>query len=199
MKILIKSVALLLTLHCVPSFASAPFGEAVNCKTVTSQVAIYQGNTSCSVRSKNPPYDWNTVSEYIFATQINQRYLTAYANGQTYSCWATVPFSHYEPVTRQECQYKPVADFSDGMPSHSSFGIFSAARDYDGSIVSYQWNVDGAAYSTAASFTLPYKNGLTSTYLIQLTVTDNHGHSSSVTRSITVPNDECRTQACRNR
>jgi hypothetical protein len=199
MKILLNSAALLLAFHNLPAFASAPFGEAVNCKTVTSQVAIYQGYASCTVRSTKPPYDLNTLSEYIFATQNNQRYLTAYANGQTYSCWATVPFSHYEPVTRQECQYKPVAEFNDGMPSHSSFGIFSAARDYDGSIVSYQWHVDGAAYSTAASFTLPYKSGLTSTYLIQLTVTDNHGHSSSVSRSITVPNDECRTQACRNR
>jgi hypothetical protein len=195
----LKSIVLMLSVYNAQVLASAPFGEPVNCRTINSQIAIYEGTASCWVRSDTPPYNSVEVREYVFGSPVSQRYITSYIAGRYYSCWATVPFSHYQQVTRQECQYKPVAEFHDGMPKVNSFSVLSSSRDYDGSIVGYQWIVDGVSFSTAASITLPYKNGQTSTYQIQLTVTDNDGYTNSSARSITVKNDECRTQACRNR
>lgn len=199
MKLTLGTSLLFIALYNAQALATAPFGEPVDCQTVHGQVAIYEGTARCTVRSDNYPYGNLEVSEYIFQTQQQQRYITNYILGRFYSCWANVPFSHYQPVTRQECKYKPVSEFHEGLPQVNSFSVLSASRDYDGSIVGYQWLVDGAPYSNAATISLPYKNGLTSTYQIQLTVTDNDGYSHSQSRSITVKNDECRTQACRNR
>ena len=120
------------------------------------------------------------------------------------SCIADVPFSHNEEVKSTVCDYKPVAGFS-VSPRVSSFVLTSTSSDYDGSIVSYRWIVNGSVASSSASLTLPhvqseYINGRSySRYEVSLEVTDNHGYKNTFSRSLLELNDECRTQSCRNR
>jgi PKD repeat protein len=71
-------------------------------------------------------------------------------------------------------------------PAHTCTFDGSASSDPDGSIVGYTWtNAGGTVMSTAASFTRSFKRS--TTLAITLTVTDNGGRTTALTKSVTVP------------
>jgi PKD repeat protein len=71
-------------------------------------------------------------------------------------------------------------------PAHTCTFDGSASNDPDGSIVSYTWtNAGGSSLSTAATFTRSFKRS--ATVAITLTVTDNGGLTTSLTKNVTVP------------
>ncbi|GAB2927270.1 hypothetical protein [Rheinheimera gaetbuli] len=200
------SVLLLGALTLSSSMATAtPFGEPVDCTTTTTNVPIYGGWAQCSVTHNG---ETRQLSEYFFETlspfvQVSD-FTTIGGYYGRFSCSATLPFIRMEQVTSQQCKYKPVSGFS-VSPRAGSFVLTSSARDYDGSIVNYRWIVNGSVASSSASISLPhiqseYRNGKWySRYEVSLEVTDNHGYKNTVSRSLLELNDECRTQACRNR
>jgi len=180
------------------------FGEPVDCTTVTELVPIYGQFAQCSVTYNGKSYD---LRQYIGESQSQWHWISerVYINGQyvPLSCQGRLDFLRNESRTRQVCKYKPVAGFSI-RPTHSTFELSSTSRDYDGSLVSYQWSVDGQLFSQGASISLPQKVSTTinnrtySIYNVSLTVTDNHGYQHTYSQVLYELNDECRTAACRN-
>ncbi len=181
-------------------------GDPVDCKVSTELVAIYGGNASCQVMVAGRFY---TVRQFVHDTNVPSQWISEalVVNGVrgNYSCLASLDKLRDEPRTRQECKYKPVAGFSI-TPLHSTFRLTSTSGDADGYLVQYQWVVDGVPISNAATLELPHNNAYYdsigrsySRYQVSLTVTDNHGYQTTYSQTLAELNDECRTQACRNR
>lgn len=130
------SALLLLT----SSSAFAEFGEKVNCRNESSQVAIYQGYAYCNVAGY-------TISQYVFTTTSPIAHIADWVNGSYYSCIANVPFAGYQTVVSEQCDYKPVARAA-AFPSGTATTIVSATgRDFDGSIVANKLWINGALQS----------------------------------------------------
>lgn len=121
--------------------AHAEFGEKVNCQTTSSQIPIYAGWASCVTGGV-------FVDQYVFASPSSSQIITEYIDGRYYSCWASVPFSHYDTVTSEQCDYKPVARIW-ASPSGTATTIVTASgRDFDGSIVENKLWINGQLQSS---------------------------------------------------
>lgn len=158
--------------------------DPVNCRNETAQVPVYSGNATCYAGSG--VWISRYVSDQNSPTAILSR--TQYLNGQwrTFSCSASVPFSHYQNLTTQVCDYTPDADFRvsvnyDGTAYTATARASSRASDRDGSIVQHSWTVNGVSYGSSA----PVISATTFTRLsINYTVTDNDGYTDSKTRVV---------------
>jgi len=140
MKIITKTLFSSLLL-LASSSAFAEFGEKVNCRNESSQVAIYRGYASCNVAG-------NTISQYVFTTTSPVASIADWVNGRYYSCLASVPFAGYETVVSEQCDYKPVARAA-AFPSGTATTIVSATgRDFDGNIVANKLWINGALQSS---------------------------------------------------
>jgi hypothetical protein len=77
----------------------------------------------------------------------------------------------------------PVANFSFNCRNSLTCDFQSLSSDAGGTIASYGWSFgDGSPVATAANPTKTYTNP--GTYSVQLTVTDNQGLTSSITKSV---------------
>ncbi len=158
--------------------------DPVNCRTETSQIPIYSGNASCYagsgvwlsrfVSNQNSPTTSLSENRFVNGQQV------------TFRCTANVPFSHYQSVTSQVCDYTPDADFRvnvnyDGTAYLATARATSRASDRDGNIVQHSWTVNGVSYGSSA----PVISASSFTRLsIRYTVTDNDGYTDSKTRVV---------------
>ena len=62
----------------------------------------------------------------------------------------------------------------------------SASSDPDGTIVSYQWDLNGDGFTDASGITTSYVYSTPATYQVRLTVTDDDGATASQTQGVSV-------------
>jgi hypothetical protein len=181
-------IGCLLASSLSPVFAAD--GEQTNCRIETvNRVAIYSGYTQC-----NSPL--GLISSYVHPTTQQFVTISGFVNGGYSSCTAQVPFYTYENITREVCDYKPVAGF---VVSQPLFSLVSNSTDSDGSIVKYEWWFNGVKQSgTGYKIPFPIPTGSASLN-VKLKVTDNSGYTNELTKNVIITDDECTTAACRNR
>lgn len=90
---------------------------------------------------------------------------------------ATTTIAVYEAPPADQA---PVADFSISCSAEMT----STSTDPDGSIASYSWNVNGGSVGSNASLLQVFEQA--GSYSIQLTVVDEDGNQSDVTRTVTI-------------
>lgn len=78
----------------------------------------------------------------------------------------------------------PVASYTSSCTGLTCSFDGTASADSDGTIVSYAWKVGANTISTASSFSKTFP--VAKTFALTLTVTDNNGASTSLTKTITV-------------
>jgi PKD repeat protein len=89
------------------------------------------------------------------------------------------------PVTvAMAANQPPVADFSGAVTNLSVAFDASASSDPDGSVASYAWAYGDGATGTGKTSSHAYTAA--GTYQVKLTVTDNQGGSTSITKPVTV-------------
>lgn len=191
------------------------YGGQISCEaeyTQRSCVPINSREVSI-IRTKK----FETLTEFVGDTDKSTKYLTkmikvpdSYAAGPgmctipidintEISCTANIPYLRDELVRKTVCDYKPVVSIVNGHRSAIGQNLSSGGKDYDGTIVNYLWEVNGQFFSSSPTILLPHSNMQTTSYQVKHTVTDNSGYKTSVEQSVTFINDECSTQACRNR
>ncbi|TQV89555.1 hypothetical protein [Aliikangiella coralliicola] len=182
------------TLIALPIIGSVVFSssaiagdEEVNCKTTTSEVRVYSGHAQCYAFSGGQIY---TVSQFVAPQLSSTARLTElrYVNGSTkwLSCTANVPFSHYDTVSVRECEYTPKANFSAAEYSYGYITINDFSSDRDGSIVKWEFWLNGvkrATSTTSAGIGGNWPVDIGSTVTLKMVVTDDQGHTDSVTKT----------------
>lgn len=96
---------------------------------------------------------------------------------------ATNSSSQPVQVVAPPVNVKPVASFTSDVNGLTA-NLTSTSTDSDGEIVSYEWNFGDGQTGTEAS--VAHKYAAAGSYTVRLTVTDDDGGSTSVTKSVTV-------------
>lgn len=161
-----------------------PFGEKVNCRTVTGELKIYGGYAKCSV------YDNGTVwiEQYVSPSTSSRANISEWINGKYYSCWANVPYLRTDTTTTEVCDYKPlpglrysntvVLDPYGGPERWRIKNAFVTAnsRDYDGNVVSQEIWVDGVKFSGTTVNLWQIGGWNQARYWVRVVATDNDGY-----------------------
>ncbi len=157
--------------------AFANDGEKTNCRMENvGSVAIYQGYESCKVSGY-------TLSKYFLPTTIQRQLITEWVNGSYKQCWADIPFSQFETVTKEVCDYKPTASFDYNHEGYATrFSL--RADDSDGSIVSKKVWLDNVLISGTSQRVVNWDNNIH--YQLKAEVTDNDGYTKTVYGSFRV-------------
>jgi|GEM_PF-2471263 len=170
--------------------------DPVNCRTETSHdQAIYSGFSQCSAfyTDANGFPRSRFITSYVPPTTSNRVQLREFVydtNFPTFvSCFAIVPFSHFETVNVQVCDYTPKVSISSSN-NFNSATVRANASDRDGSIAGYEWWVDGTKLSSTGSQITLQGNGGFTTYNVRVTVTDNDGYTDTSTRNVRVGFEE---------
>tara|TARA_Y100000588_G_C14154500_1_gene882008 strand:+ start:445 stop:1014 length:570 start_codon:yes stop_codon:yes gene_type:complete len=176
MKIIVAAISLMLSFS-----ALAEFGEKVNCKTVTTgEQAIYEGWANCRSTVNFHDYVWR----YYPASPSHLRTDWFHSDGRFVSCHAYVPLSHYEPLAKKECDYKPVASvwvYPDEGTTSSQVG--ANAKDFDGTITKIEMFVDGVKVSGNMKW---LHGNAGDTFNVRVIATDNDGYTHTKTRTVTL-------------
>lgn len=171
------------------STAALAGDDPVNCRNATSYQPIYSGNATCTATYYGSGgFGTTTLSRYVFDTIINREFITGTVWGSdnrlySASCWANVPFSHYDEVVTQVCDYTPKSSFILSSSGFGHVGISNRASDRDGNIVKTEWWVDGVYKGTT---TPSISTSVPKTFSVRQKVTDNDGYTDQSTRSIFV-------------
>lgn len=161
----------------------------VNCQTqLVGNQSIYSGQASCiaSFYTFDGFYQTEFLSQYVPETTSSSIYLSriVWVGGRTYStsCIASIPFSHTQPVYEQVCEYTPKVNPSSYQDNMYQNVVYANASDRDGSIVKYEWWVDGVKQSdSGSSLTLTRRGSIPLDHTVKVTVTDNDGHTDTRT------------------
>lgn len=186
-----SSKACLLVASIVSVAASMAGDERVNCREeISDNIAIYAGQTSCDALIIHDITDFPqwvelftnvspTTNKYFTLTQV----VTGW-DGLNYvaSCIGTVPFSHFSPVYQEVCDYTPEVHLSTNEVSAATTRMNAVASDRDGSIVSYEWWINGVKQSSSSgTLTLnAYNYGYPHApipVLVRVRVTDDDGYT----------------------
>lgn len=163
--------------------------DPVNCRNEVVETPVYYGYASC--RAYNGQ-QWVTISRYISQSSSP----TIYLSEGSRACFASLPSSYNQTISRNVCDYTPQAGIRkyisyDGTAYTAALRLSSAASDRDGSIVKTEWWVNGAYYGTSVpTFTVTSPTS----FSIRQKVTDNQGLTDETTTGAFVSprNDPCR-------
>ncbi|TMP36563.1 hypothetical protein [Pseudoalteromonas rubra] len=172
-----NKLAILITLGLVSGVGYAG-GEQVNCRTQTvGKQAIYEGWAACEVGAY-------TLSRYIPATPVRWHTIYEQRGSSSFSCDATVPFSHYENVTKRVCDRKPYAKISVNN-NVDLVNILFKSHDPDGRVVSHRvWVNDSELTGFNMDADRAYYVGtINQTINIRVRAIDNDGYYDEVTQT----------------
>ncbi|MCO7226579.1 hypothetical protein [Pleionea sp. CnH1-48] len=170
------------------SMSAMAGGEPVNCRTeIIEQLPIYSGQASCIASHNNFLF---TLSAYV-PPQSSPRFkitrLVELYSGSVIevSCVASVPFSHYQPVSREVCDYRPSAKIEVDQFSYGEVYIKALGYDSDGTIVKKQLFIDGELQNRTS---VMLRGAIGQSYLVKVIVTDDDGYESTKTQYVTIEN-----------
>lgn len=194
-----KYLVLIMTMMGVTN-AFAECGEKTACTITSVQQPYYYGTASCVayVSGSSATFSQQFSHSYSQSVTLWGDVTVMYNNQPTSvrtSCSARVPNTAYETVNIEQCKYKPIANFV----ANDLYGqMQSKASDCDGTIVRHDWWFNGVKQSSTSS-SASYTVRGTQSINVKLTVTDNDGYQHSLTKTVTISDDECKTTSCRNR
>ncbi len=163
----------------------APPPTAAFTSSATYLKASFDGTSSGDVDGTITGYAWD------FGDSTNGTGATpqhTYATGGTYTVGLTVTDDdgHTATVTHDvtvTTAPPPTAAFTSNMTYLKGSFDGTGSTDVDGTITSYAWNFGDSATDTGATPQHTYATG--GTYTVVLTVTDNEGHTATVTHDVT--------------
>ncbi|NQZ22933.1 MAG: hypothetical protein HRT53_12865 [Colwellia sp.] len=164
--------------------AAAADGEKTNCRMESSgNVAIYGGYASCYANGVR-------LSKYFSNTPAFSQIIREYRNGTYLQCQANIPFSHYETVTREVCDYKPTGSFRLDHHGYST-SFYLNPKDSDGSVVSSKIWLDNVLLSAGYGTVHDYYGQ--NSYMLKAEIVDNDGHKTTIYKSFQVQSmrDKC--------
>lgn len=181
--------------------------DPVNCQTEVQSQAIYAGFTSCTATYRDNNNDFQTTPLYGTAPESTSSlftlssFITDFTGTYYVSCLASVPFSHYQDVNVQVCEYTPNVTLGVIHNNRRSLNVNANYSDRDGSVTKIEWWVDGVKQSTTGSsiqLTRPNPN-VQQPHNVEVRVTDNDGHTDSSSRSVLFSNanfNDCGGRRC---
>jgi len=182
--------------------------EPVNCQTqLVGDQSVYGGYASCwvSFRRDDGFYDQEYLTQYVPDTTSPTVYISqiVFVGGSSYhlSCNASVPFSHTQPVYQQVCEYTPKVTLQVYQNSIYSTTVYANTSDRDGSVTKIEWWVDGVKQSnTGSSINLTRPGRVPPfSHVVQVRVTDNDGHTDTVSKTAAFRNgmgNNCGNKRC---
>jgi hypothetical protein len=175
----INLFAITLTTALVVSPLATAGDQQVNCRLVDQEVKLY-GEHQASCYSNNPyPMPNVQVTQYVTEQPSSSIVLKNFNYPFPASCRAQL--NYYRSVYQQtpQCEYTPLARFYSSQITYPVFATIytSDSTDRDGQIVKTEWLSAGKVIGTSSSYSYIIHTKPAS---LQLKVTDNHGHSDTV-------------------